>query len=378
MGLQRMTGVLLNNRNQRKVESTMLKTKSDWDINMERILIKEKGDKKEKEVRIAGRCKSCWGGLIARRNEAYEWIEIKCRICGTTVEGQDAQKEKEKMLEEGISNLMMMNMGLGNNPKYGDGFFVGKLFPSIERQTNKEIKTRINKRRAEGNKQGKLTRNSFPAGAPGLLFLQAKILIKGVEDLSNLHERSIMKLAGFEAQDNGSIVVDKIERIREDGKDPEYRMMRRMGCYMSAAMLAAFACELAMKAICLTCKDEAIQDHDLLELYRDLPKASQRRTKADYEKIEKVMEKGRHIFGNWRYFETNVGEEGMRGMIDLERTLKMAKAARVILDEAEMVGLTGSIKRDTKGQVRVREEKRPYKEKVNIEVKGVEWPPKNV
>ena len=138
MGLQRMTGVLLNNRNQRKVESTMLKTKSDWDINMERILIKEKGDKKEKEVRIAGRCKSCWGGLIARRNEAYEWIEIKCRICGTTVEGQDAQKEKEKMLEEGISNLMMMNMGLGNNPKYGDGFFVGKLFPSIERQTNKE------------------------------------------------------------------------------------------------------------------------------------------------------------------------------------------------------------------------------------------------
>ena len=234
----------------------MPKTKSDWDINMERISIKGEGDK---EVRIAGRCKSCWGGLIARRNEAYEWIEIKCRICGTTVEGQNAQKEKEKMLEEGISNLMMMNMGLGSDPKYGDGFFVGKLFPSIERQTDREIRTRINKRRAEGNKQGKLTRNNFPAGAPGLLFLQAKILIKGVEDLSNLHERSIMKLADFEAQDDGSIVVDKIERIREDRKDPEYRMMRRMGCYMSAAMLAAFACELAMKAICLTCKDEAIQ-----------------------------------------------------------------------------------------------------------------------
>ena len=66
-------------------------------------------------------------------------------------------------------------------------------------------------------------------GTPGLLFIQAKILIKGVEDLSNLHERSITELAGFEVQDDGSIVADKArERIREDGKDPEYRMIRHV------------------------------------------------------------------------------------------------------------------------------------------------------
>ena len=357
----------------------MPETRIEWGIDMETISSKWRiGDGgEENEIRIAGRCKSCWGGLIARRNEAYEFTGIKCRVCGTKVEGQDAKEEHERMSSKRITNLW--NMELGRDPEYGDGrFFVEKLFPSIERQTDKEIRTRINKRRAEGNKQGKLTRNSFPVGTPGLLFIQAKILIKGVEDLSNLHERSITELAGFEVQDD-AIVMDKArERIREDGKDPEYRMIRQLGCYMSAAMLAAFACELVMKAICLTCKDEAIQDHDLLELYRDLPEASQRRTKADYEKIEEVMKKGRHTFGNWRYFETNVGEEGMRGMADLERTLKMAKAARVILDEAEMVGLTGSIKRNAKEQVRVSGQRKTYNQRINIEIEGRECPPKNV
>ncbi len=109
---------------------------------------------------------------------------------------------------------------------------------------------------------------------------------------------------------------------------------------MMAGMNAAFACELALKAIQITHLDEARKTHDLLELYRDLPEDSKTRLKADFAEIEDELERARHTFGRWRYFETNVGEEGMQAMANTERAFALVKAARVIIDEGEIAGLT--------------------------------------
>ena len=106
----------------------------------------------------------------------------------------------------------------------------------------------------------------------------------------------------------------------QDPQHYEFEMMSRLGCQMGAAMLAAFACELLMKAISLTCKDEARRIHDLLKLYTDLPEDSQRRLAIDYEEIVDVMSEGRHVFGRWRYFENNAGPEALKGMVDLADT----------------------------------------------------------
>ena len=48
-------------------------------------------------------------------------------------------------------------------------------------------------------------------------------------------------------------------------------------------------------------------------------------------------------FGKWRYFEASVSGYGMSAMIDTERAFVLAKAARVLLDEAELMGLGYSV-----------------------------------
>ena len=114
--------------------------------------------------------------------------------------------------------------------------------------------------------------------------------------------------------------------------------MERMGLLMMSGMNAAFACELGLKAILITRLDEARKTHDLLDLYNDLPEDSKTRLKADFAEIEGKLERARHTFGRWRYFETNVGEEGMQAMANTERAFALAKAARVIIDEGESRG----------------------------------------
>ena len=140
-------------------------------------------------------------------------------------------------------------------------------------------------------------------------------------------------------------------------------------------MISAFACELAMKAISLTCKDEAIKTHDLLDLFHALPEESQSRITADYLEIEEVIDQGRQTFGKWRYFERNVGENGLRAMIDTARVRALGKAARVILDEAETVGLQGKAKVNAQQKVRVAKQQRTYDHKFNLTVTGSESPP---
>ncbi len=59
----------------------------------------------------------------------------------------------------------------------------------------------------------------------------------------------------------------------------------------------------------------------------------------DWPEVGSVLKNVRHTFDKWRYFEQNVGGRGMSAMIDTDRPFALAKAARVLLDEAELMGL---------------------------------------
>ena len=201
---------------------------------------------------------------------------IRCRVCGETLEGAEAENEEQRMFAE--ANINFMNMRLGWHPKYSDGVFVRKVFPHMERLTEEEISQRIAKSMAvmeSKRNRDTLTRNEFPAGSPGWLYFQAKVLMAGVENSSNAEEESVVDFPEFDVKDDGSIVVYPIwEEFEKGQRHREYSLMGRMGSTMSASMISAFACELGMKAISLTCKDEATKTHDLLALFDDLPEES--------------------------------------------------------------------------------------------------------
>ena len=80
-------------------------------------------------------------------------------------------------------------------------------------------------------------------------------------------------------------------------------------------------------------------------------------------------------FGNWRYFETNVGETVAQALIDTEQARNLGKAARVILDEAEMVGLEYSVNVEGRQDVRDSGDAGNYRQHLKIKVDGREGPP---
>ena len=131
-----------------------------------------------------------------------------------------------------------------------------------------------------------------------------------------------------------------------------------------------------MKAISMTCGDQAQKEHDLIILFRDIPKVSQERVRADFEDIERVLMSGRRVFDTWRYFERAVGDKGLTAMIDVDRARALSKAARVILDEADMVGLWGKISVTGKQNVRITGQERDYRYKIGMTFKGGESPPR--
>ena len=71
----------------------------------------------------------------------------------------------------------------------------------------------------------------------------------------------------------------------------------------------------------------------------------------DFPEVGSVLKKARHTFDKWRYFEANVGGRGISAMIDTDRAFVLAKAARVLLDEAELMGLGYSVDLDATRRV---------------------------
>ena len=330
----------------------------------------------ETKAKLKGRCKRCWGRLLARRGENRGWTGIRCRVCGIKIEGKKAQDEFKRMQERTILNLM--NMEFGRAPEYRDAKFIQKIFPEMDSLPKEEVVGRVRTKLAEGKKGNKLTRHDFPLGSAGILVIQAEILMAGVADISHPHETSVADFSDVRVQNDGSLRVrSSLEGFKDDPNYSDNRLRRRMGTTMTEAMTAAFACELAMKAICLTCKDEAIKTHDLMDLYEDLPEQSRRRMRADYPEIAKTLESGRQTFGQWRYFEMNVGEEGMRAMIDVQKARALGKAARVILDEAAMMGLDATVKMRAKRNVRIVADTEVQNQAINLKITGGESPPRS-
>lgn len=122
------------------------------------------------------------------------------------------------------------------------------------------------------------------------------------------------------------------------------------------------------------CRDEAKKTHDLLGLYNDLPEDSRTRLKADFAETGDVLEQGRYTFGKWRYFDTDAGEKAIQTMLDYQKAFKLAKAARVIVDEGEIAGLDGEVEVKVEGDVEMDGGDESYQESVNLEVTGSEAP----
>ena len=80
------------------------------------------------------------------------------------------------------------------------------------------------------------------------------------------------------------------------------------------------------------------------------------------------------MFDKWRYFERDVGVKGLSAMIDVDRARALCKAARVILDEAEMAGLWGRISVTGKQNVRITEQGRDYRYNLDMTFTGGESP----
>ena len=351
--------------------------KMEWGSNMEKEVSLHISNDPFNKVTEKGRCKRCWGGLIGRENEAGVVTGIKCLICGKILEGSDAKEEKERMSNESMGNLM--NMLIGRYPEYGDGVFAYKIFPHMGRLTEDEIRKRIrSKTAAGGGKQRKLTRNEFKPGSPGFFYLQATALMAGLgQTISQVEkDRSVVDFPDVDMKDDGSAVVyPSLERLGKNSQQQDFELMGKLGSTMSYSMFSAFACELVMKAISLTCKDEAARSHDLLVMFNDLPEKSLGRIKEDYPEIETVMDQQRHTFGKWRYFETDDGGQRFSVMADIASARALGKAARVILDEAASVGLAWKVKVDAKETVTSVGKQKTYDQNYEITVTGSESPP---
>ena len=238
---------------------------------------------------VKGRCTRCWGGLIMSGGEDRTIpSSIECCVCGECHTGVAARDEYERMHKHISAIVASLQYGFPAPRKYPDNStFVFKTFPYVERQIEEEFRQRVNSVPSGDYGRDPLTRQSFPAGSVGFLALQAECLMSAVNELPW----------------SLSVVPSSSLNNVEDPEGQEREFVRRLGCTLGIAMNAAFVCELAMKAICLTSCNIARKTHDLLELFEDLPDISRSRIEQDFPGIRAIIEDSRHIFGNWRYFE---------------------------------------------------------------------------
>ena len=354
------------------LETGSIKIEWNWDFE-DLIDLGDFGPGNAGRATLKGRCKRCWGKLLGRVDETGALTGIRCRVCGASAHGQGANAEYKQMSHEGTFN--MLNMGLGHLPRYEeDSRFVLKVFPEMVAQPEEQFLKHVKAKAVADSKLGWLNRSDFPAGSVGYFLLQAKVLISGVERTPR--EMTVARFPDFDPNDDGSVTVRFSKKeLGEHSTTHESEFMKRMGSTMTVAMMSAFACELAMKAIRLTRMDEARKSHDLIQLYNDLPVDSRKRVEADCPEIITILERGRHTFGRWRYFETNVGKRGFVALIDSKRALGLGKAARVLLDEAEMVGLGCFVRLKARQRVREDGDERVFQYDQRLKVGGYEAPP---
>lgn len=298
-------------------------------------------------VDVEGRCADCWGPIAGAIDASGRWIRIACVICGRSVHAAEAQREANRMLREAERDMPGVRVGRGAH--YDEkAKFVLKILPDMDRN-KAEFAARVKnaKRNAQQKPRGgPLTRRDFPEGTPGHLYLQACALVSGLGVLPR--DMSAISLSDFDFDNPvtgpSEPSVDELGRVRSSVRFPRKpssfgRMVQRMGTAVIAGFTAAFACEIAMKALLLTRLDEAPRTHDLLKLYDSLPPDCRARLTADFAEIATILAQYRHVFGKWRYFESSVGQKAVSSLVDIDRTWALGRAARVIVDECVISGL---------------------------------------
>ena len=314
----------------------------------------------EEDVKVKGRCAACWGGLALRgKGEIGGVTSITCRVCNEKLVGEAADAEYRRVLEEAIANVWRASMGFP--PTRERGRFVCKLFPNLPRLTEDEVRRRIAANGGRKARREGLSRRDFPLGEAAYLYVQARLLVAAVNDRYASHDEAVV---GFEKAETS-----------DDPRRDERDLNRRLGSTMARGMISAFACELAMKAIALTVADEALREHDLLRLYRDLPQSIRQRLEFDYPGIAESMEEGRQRFGRWRYFEGGK-REALTAIIDTNLEQSLGKAARVFLDEAEMIGLRGGVDMKARRDLKDQGDTTRAHYRFDATIRGSEMPPK--
>ena len=306
---------------QEPTKTTVLSTTIEWNFDMETTRLSIPAlDGQATEFSLKGRCKRCWGALRGRADSERELTGIKCMVCGRMLAGAAAASEDQRISQESFTNAVNLSWGL--HPSYGDGPFAWKVLPNFDRQTEQEFVDRItrNKSKYAKSPKGKITRHDFSPGSPGWLFLQARVLVDGVGYHMGHGDGSIADFPDYDVNPDGSVSVHlTMDGISENPRHKEHDMLRRMGALMGSAMTSAFACELALKAIALTCNDEARKTHDLLELSSRISrkKAQDETLVADYPARSKTcLNAVRTYFGKWRYFDAEFGRDTLNAMID--------------------------------------------------------------
>ena len=334
-----------------------------WAQDLDKVTIEFDPSRPDGTFSIKGRCIRCWGGLImSGAEDGHVPSSIECRVCGECLTGLAARDEYGRMQEHTAAIVASLQYGFATTCKYPDNAtFVFKVFPYVERRTEEEFRQQVDTAPIGDCGDNPLTRRSFPAGSVGFLALQAQCLMSVVDELPW----------------SLSVVPSPTLNTLEDPQGQKRELFRRLGCTLGIAMNAAFVCELAMKAICLTSCNITRKTHDLLALFEDLPEPSRNRVKHDYPGIEAVIRDSRHIFGKWRYFEVNVGEKRSRAMIETTRAFDLARAARVLLDETKIMGVDYSIRATaTESEEDQIHSKKHVHVKTKLDISGSEAPPR--
>ena len=293
------------------------------------------------------RCASCWGDAHRSASDTGMVTKIECGLCKRTISEEAARCEADAIAREATSNLSRITQG--KPAKYRSGAnFVAKLFPEMPRDTD-AFNTRIEQALKLPNKNRRyLTRRDVPAGEAGYLYLQAKLFAAAVRTfpsdpaIQRWEEAELCRLTALRFTHSN----EKGIHIKAEMQDPTSpkTLDERAGLLMMRGLTAALSCELALKAILMTRNHRAKKTHNLLDLYTRLPADSQARVRGDYPAIRGVLEYLRDAFGTWRYFENSASvKEVVERNLHHERVADLERAARVLVDECETVGLDGTL-----------------------------------